>query len=229
MTQDQAATPEEARSAGSSAADDAEDLAVRWRKKNPAAPSPGTSAGPAPYGTEARTDAGMEEAQTSDMNTTVAETNETDWYARFLEEQTRAEEYLGKWQRTAADVSNIRRRHEQDRQEYTRQANAGLIADLLQVLDSYDYALAAMPEDVREQSWAAGMVQIERQLRAVLERAGLTSIEALGTPFDPNVHEALGQEESDQPEDTVVGEFQRGYKLYDRVLRPARVKVAVSH
>jgi len=227
MTQDQAATPEEARSAESSAADDAEDLAVRWRKKNPAAP-PDTSAGPAPHEVEARADAGMKEAQTIDMNTTVAETNETDWYARFLEEQARAEDYLGKWQRTAADVSNIRRRHEQDRQEYTRQANASLITDLLQVLDSYDYALAAMPEDVREQSWASGMLQIERQLRAVLERAGLSSIESLGTPFDPNVHEALGQEESDQPEDTVVGEFQRGYKLYDRVLRPARVKVAIS-
>jgi molecular chaperone GrpE len=124
-------------------------------------------------------------------------------------------------------VANIRRRHEQERQEYMKQANAGLIADLLPVLDSFDRALATIPPELRETTWVDGILIVERQLRAVLERAGLTPIEAQGKRFDPTEHEALMHDEaSDQDEDTVTGEFQRGYKLHDRVLRPAMVKVA---
>ncbi len=151
-----------------------------------------------------------------------------DWRARFEEEQARAEDFLARWQRAAADMSNMRRRHDLDRQEYTRQANATLVRDLLQVLDSFDGALATIPADARDTPWVGGVLQVERQLRAILERNGLTPIEAQGQPFDPTLHEALMQEESDQPADTVIGELQRGYKLHDRVLRPSMVKVAKS-
>ncbi len=140
--------------------------------------------------------------------------------------QSRAEDYLGKWHRVTADMANMRRRHDLDRQEYTRQANAAIMKDLLQVLDSFDGALATIPAEARDTPWVGGVLQVERQLRGLLERNGLTPIEAQGQPFDPTLHEALMQEESDQPADTVVGELQRGYKLHDRVLRPAMVKVA---
>jgi len=149
--------------------------------------------------------------------------------ATFMDQedwQARAEEYLGKWQRAMADVANMRRRHDLDRQEYVKQANAGLLRDLIQVLDSFDGALATIPADARETPWVGGVLQVERQLRGLLERNGLTPIEAQGQPFDPTLHEALMQEESDQPADTVIGELQRGYKLHDRVLRPSMVKVA---
>jgi len=149
-----------------------------------------------------------------------------DWRARVEEEQARAEDFLARWQRAAADMSNMRRRHDLDRQEYTRQANATLVRDLLQVLDSFDGALATIPADARDTPWVGGVLQVERQLRSILERNGLTAIEAQGQPFDPTLHEALMQEESDQPADTVIGELQRGYKLHDRVLRPSMVKVA---
>lgn len=151
-----------------------------------------------------------------------------DWEARALAEQARADDYYGKWQRAAADIANMRRRHEQERQEYMRQANAALIAELLPVLDSFDRALAATPPELREQTWVDGVTLVERQLRVVLERAGLSAIEAEGKPFDPNEHEAIMHEASEQPEGTVTGEFQRGYRLYDRVLRPSMVKVAKS-
>jgi molecular chaperone GrpE len=194
------------REANATAGSAADDRRAAWRTKAPPAQdASGATAGSPTDGAE-----------------------EQDWQARFLEEQARAEDFLTKWQRAAADIANMRRRHELDRQEYTKQANASLMRDLLQVLDSFDYALAAMPADVRESPWVDGILQVERQLRAILERNGLSPIEAQGQPFDPTLHEALMQEESDQPEDTIIGELQRGYKLHDRVLRPSMVKVAKS-
>lgn len=149
-----------------------------------------------------------------------------EWEARLAAEQARADDYLAKWQRAAADMSNMRRRHESDRQEYTRQANATLISELLPVLDSFDRALAAMPTEVEQLPWIDGVKLVARQLHAVMERAGLSVIEAEGRPFDPNEHEAVMHEDSELPEGTVTGELQRGYRLYDRVLRPSMVKVA---
>jgi molecular chaperone GrpE len=186
-----------------------DDIQVPWRKER-ATGSTEATAEPATAGAEATT--ATEEA--------------VDWEARFKAEQAKADDYFAKWQRAAADLANMRRRHEQERQEYMKQANAMLIAELLPVLDSFDRALASMPPDLRELTWIDGIVLVERQLRLVLERAGLMPIEAEGKPFNPTEHEALLHEESDKPEDTVIGELQKGYKLHDRVLRPALVKVA---
>lgn len=184
-----------------------DDVEVVWRKKEmPTANTATTEA------TGTQTSATVEEG--------------ADWEARFKAEQAKADDYFAKWQRAAADMANMRRRHEQDRQEFVKQATALLIEELLPVLDSFDRALETMPAELRELTWVDGVILVERQLRAVLERAGLSVIEAHGKPFDPTEHEALMHEISDQPEDTVTGELQRGYKLYDRVLRPAMVKVA---
>ena len=193
------------------AASSLDDIQVPWRKETATGRTQAT-AEPARAGAEATT--ATEEA--------VA----VDWEARFKAEQAKADDYFAKWQRAAADLANMRRRHEQERQEYMKQANAWLIADLLPVLDSFDRALASMPPDLRELTWIDGIVLVERQLRMVLERAGLTPIEAEGKLFNPTEHEALLHEESDKPEDTVISELQKGYKLHDRVLRPSLVKVA---
>jgi len=152
---------------------------------------------------------------------------DADWHALYLAEQIKADDYLDKWRRSTADMANMRRRHDQDRLETIRQANAALLKAILPVLDSFERAVALAPAEGEEQNWASGVLQIERQLHVVLEREGMARIEAIGKPFDPNEHEALVQEESDLPEDTVTGELQRGYRLHDRVLRPAMVKVAV--
>jgi molecular chaperone GrpE len=151
-----------------------------------------------------------------------------DWKSRYQEEQARADDLFAKLQRAAADMANMRRRHEQDRQEYVKRANEELIRSVLPVLDSFDLALAAIPEDLEDRTWVDGIVLVERQLRGVLERAGVSPIEAGGKVFDPNEHEAVMNEASDQPEGTVTGELQRGYKLHDRVIRPAMVKVATN-
>ena len=107
-----------------------------------------------------------------------------------------------------------------------RFANATLIAKLLGVLDDFDRALEHVPEDAHE-GWVDGVRLVERKLRGVLEGEGVTPIEAMGLPFDPNVHEAVVHEDTaDHPDNQVIGELQRGYRLHDRVLRPALVRVA---
>lgn len=196
---------EERHSTAPPISDAADEVTVLWRKKQ--------SAGSLSAGHPGPDDAAVEEQG-------------VDWQERFKQEQTRADDNFAKWQRTAADIANMRRRHEQERQEYLKQANAMLIGDMLPVLDSFDRALASVPPELREMTWIDGVALVERQLRAVLERHGLSTIEAEGKQFDPNEHEALLHESSEQPADTVIGELQRGYRLHDRVLRPAMVKIA---
>ena len=102
-----------------------------------------------------------------------------------------------------------------------------LLAKLLNVVDDFDRALASTPPELEHLGWIEGLWLVERKLRALLESEGVTPIEAIGKPFDPREHEAAIYEETDSaPEGQVTGEIQRGYRVRDRVLRPALVKVA---
>lgn len=131
------------------------------------------------------------------------------------------------WQRIAADFANFRRRTEQDREQTLGLANEALLSKLLTIADDFDRAIANMPPDLQKLGWAQGIAAIDRKLRLLLESEGLTPIEAVGQPFDPRIHEAVVQEEtSNVPEGTVTSELQRGYRIRDRVLRPAMVAVA---
>ena len=142
------------------------------------------------------------------------------------EARAQGDEHLRAWQRAAADFSNYRRRTDEERETLARFANAALISRLLAVLDDFDRALEHVPQDAHE-GWVDGVRLVERKLRSVLESEGLTPIETVGQPFDPNVHEAVVHEETaDHPDNQVIGELQRGYRLHDRVLRPALVRVA---
>ncbi len=142
-------------------------------------------------------------------------------------ERARSAEYLDNWRRAAADMSNYRKRMEKDASEMTKFANSVLIARLLPVLDDFDRAMQTIPDNLRDLTWIDGVMLIARKMAAVLEAEGLKPIEALNKPFDPNLHEAVIHEETDQHEDgTVITELQKGYKLGDRVLRPTMVKVA---
>jgi molecular chaperone GrpE len=143
-------------------------------------------------------------------------------------EQARAEadENLRSWQRSTADFSNYRRRVDEEREGTAAFANAILISKLLSVVDDFDRALATVPPDVHE-GWLDGIRLVERKLTSTLEAEGVTPIEALGQPFDPNLHEAVVHEETTaHPDNQVIGELQRGYRLHDRVLRPSLVRVA---
>jgi molecular chaperone GrpE len=143
-------------------------------------------------------------------------------------EQTRdqSDEHLRGLQRTAADFANYRRRVDEEREGLSQFSNALLIGKLLAVLDDFDRALETVPQDIHE-GWVDGVRLVERKLRGLLEAEGVRQIDALGQPFDPNLHEAVVYEETaDHPDNQVIGELQRGYRLRDRVLRPSLVRVA---
>ncbi len=142
------------------------------------------------------------------------------------EARGQSEEHLHNWQRSAADFSNYKRRTDDDRATTAQFANALLIGKLLSVLDDFDRALGNVPAEAHE-SWVEGVRLVDRKLRAALESEGVTEIEALGQPFDPNVAEAVVHEDTTEyPDNQVIGELQRGYRLHDRVIRPALVRVA---
>ncbi len=128
-----------------------------------------------------------------------------------------------KWHRSEADLINYRRRAEQEKEEIGKFANTGLMLSLLPVLDDLERAFGSIPDDLATSSWLDGIRLIEQKLRASLEAQGLYEIKALGEPFDPNFHEAVMQGKGE--EGLVVEELQKGYKLLDRVIRPARVVV----
>lgn len=131
-------------------------------------------------------------------------------------------------QRLAADFANYRKRNESDRTDFAKFAKADLISKLLDVVDGYDRAVQAVPRDLEAQPWVEGMRLVERKFRAILQAEGVEPVDAVGTRFDPYLHDAVAQVESDEPEGTVIEEFQKAYRLHDRVIRPALVSVAKS-
>jgi len=142
-------------------------------------------------------------------------------------ERAKANDYLEQWRRSAADFANFKRRTEQDRAEMAKLFNEALVKALLPALDNFERALATVPEDLKSHGWVEGVSLTEKQLRAALEKEGLCAIEAVGQKFDPNLHEAVAHDVSDEHEDdSVIEEFQKGYKLHDRVIRPSMVKVS---
>jgi len=128
--------------------------------------------------------------------------------------------------RLAADFDNFKKRSRQEHLDIIQHASADLIGRLLPGLDDLRHALANQPEGVDE-AWVRGLELTLRKIEDALGAHGLEPIESVGARFDPKLHEAIGHEESaEHPEDTVVSELRRGYRIHDRVVRPALVRVA---
>ncbi len=139
------------------------------------------------------------------------------------EERARVEDYRNQLLRARADYINLKRRGEQEKADAVKFGNAMLILSLLPILDDFERALDNVSAKLAGLTWVEGVSIIYRKYRAALETHGLTEIKAVGEPFDPNLHEAILFVEGE--EGKVVEEVQKGYKLYDRVIRPALVKV----
>ncbi|RMF44086.1 MAG: nucleotide exchange factor GrpE [Anaerolineae bacterium] len=143
------------------------------------------------------------------------------------EAQAQAQEYLDGWQRARADFANYKRRVERDREQMQRDATARVVQRYLPIVDDLERALQNRPAEGEGAAWAEGIELIYRKLLAALEADGVLPMEAEGQPFDPNLHEAIMQEESDDHESGYIIEvLQKGYLIGERVLRPALVKVA---
>jgi molecular chaperone GrpE len=130
-----------------------------------------------------------------------------------------------------AETQNVRRRLEQEKQTAATYAATGFARDMLSVKDNLDRALAAVPEDLRQdermKSLLAGIEATGRELDTVFQRNGITRVEAVGQPLDPHRHQAMIEVPSDEAEPgTIVQEMQAGYMIKDRLLRPALVGVA---
>lgn len=131
--------------------------------------------------------------------------------------------------RAVAEFDNARKRAAREREELIRGANESLIRELLPVLDNFERALQVARGDAGAVAVTAGVELIQRELLRVLEKFGVTAFSSVGTPFDPERHEAVARvPAAGRPEMTVVGETARGYLLNGRVLRPAMVTVAMN-
>ncbi|MBC8429464.1 MAG: nucleotide exchange factor GrpE [Dehalococcoidia bacterium] len=165
-----------------------------------------------------------EEGQAKEVEPGVAEIEDIETLKKILtEEKGKVESYLANWQRTQADFINYKRRSEQEKEEIGKFANAMLLLNLLPILDDLERAFTSIPPHLIKLSWVDGIKLIERKLWASLEAQGLSQIKALGEPFDPKLHEAAMH--ANGKEGIVIEELQKGYKLHDRVIRPAMVVV----
>jgi molecular chaperone GrpE len=141
-----------------------------------------------------------------------------------------ADEYLGALQRERAEFLNFKRRTAEERQRDLGLAAEDLIRKVLALADDFDRAIDARPDSIATDPWFEGVSAIDRKLRQLLESEGVTPIDAApGTPFDPRDHEAIANVPgTGRPEGEIVEHIRRGYRLRDRVLRPALVAVAAG-
>jgi molecular chaperone GrpE len=145
------------------------------------------------------------------------------------ERAAKADEHWDRLLRTTADFDNFKKRAARERTEAVQFANAALLQKLLPVLDSFEMALTAVQtaKDEKTNSLQTGITMVQSQLKNILVESGLEEIDAAGKPFDPALHEAVSQQETaDVPEGKVVQQIRKGYKLRERLLRPAAVIVA---
>jgi molecular chaperone GrpE len=143
---------------------------------------------------------------------------------QLAESQSQAAEYKDGWQRALADFQNYKRRVDAESKDTYQNAVGNIVKRYLPILDDLERALQEKPADL---PWADGIELISRKLKTILENEGLKCIEAEGQPFDPNFHEAIGQEPAEGVESgTVIGVIRQGYMLGERVIRPAMVRVA---
>jgi molecular chaperone GrpE len=129
--------------------------------------------------------------------------------------------------RSQADFENYKKRSAREKEEAIKYANSSLLERLVSIIDNFELGLAAAKEQGEQSPIYSGMVLVQKQLNDLLAENGLQPIEAEGRKFDPNVHEAIAHEPSDQvPEGIVLRQTRRGYRFKDRLLRPAKVVVS---
>jgi molecular chaperone GrpE len=140
--------------------------------------------------------------------------------------QAEVEKYRDQALRAAADLENYRKRMIREKEEAIRYANAGLIEKLLPILDNFELGLDAARGDAAAKGIVDGFAMVHRQLGDFLVSSGLQPIDAVGHPFDPKFHEALGHETDASQEDGIVlRQLRRGYRLSERLIRPSSVIV----
>jgi len=144
---------------------------------------------------------------------------------KLKEAEAKAKEYLDGWQRSQADFANLRKRDEEARVEFLKFANAGLMAELMPVLDSLELSL--LHPSTSSGQVATGLEVIYKQLLSVLKTNGLEEMNPVGEQFDPRKHESIGVVVAEKPEDDhkILEVMQKGYILSGKIIRPAKVRI----
>ena len=146
-------------------------------------------------------------------------------FKRSRETNERLKETHDRFLRTAAEFENFKKRAQKEKEDATKFGIERLLKDFLPVMDNLERALDHAEQHALSQV-IEGVRLVQKLFENALAKHGVVGFSAVGKPFDPSVHEALMQQESDQPPGTVVSEMSRGYKLNDRLVRPAAVVVA---
>ena len=148
--------------------------------------------------------------------------------SEIAEAKAQADDYLTALQRERAEFLNFKRRTSEERERDLGLAAEDLIRKVLVLADDFDRAIEARPESIATNPWFDGVAAIDRKLRMLIESEGVSPIDAdPGTPFDPRAHEAIANVPgTGRAEGEIVEQLRRGYRLRDRVLRPALVAVA---
>ncbi|WP_067837087.1 nucleotide exchange factor GrpE [Amphibacillus sediminis] len=170
-----------------------------------------------------------EEEVVTDVEQELVDDNDHDSEAvsdELKQLEAEKEEIYQKLLRIQAEYDNFRKRTQREKAADLKYKSQSLVTELLPVVDNFERALQTKPDSEQAQSFVEGIEMVYRQLQTALEKEGVEVIETVGQPFDPNVHQAVLQVEDDSYEsNTVVEEMQKGYRLKDRVIRPAMVKV----
>lgn len=146
---------------------------------------------------------------------------------RLEQAEARAAEYMDSWKRAAADYQNFKKQQERERQNWIALSNAALLMKVLPVIDDLDTAVMKVENEIRKTAWFEGVALILKKLDNALEEIGVTEIDAKGKKFDPNLHEAVLEEDDEKTESGHITDvIQRGYQLNGKLIRPAMVKVA---
>ena len=171
-------------------------------------------------------DKGIEE-ETEDIEVSKEEnTGISELETKLEAAEKMAEENLAGWQRAKADFVNYKKEQEKMFGEFRRYASEDMIISLLPTVDSFALATKHLPEELKDSDWVEGVVCIKGMFENFLKEAGVIEIKALGEKFDPNIFEAVGEEESEAASGTVIEEMQKGYRMGDKVIRAAKVKIA---
>jgi molecular chaperone GrpE len=138
----------------------------------------------------------------------------------------KTENYLSDLKRVQADFVNYKKRVEEDKKNWLKFANVGLITKLIPVLDNFKRAGAHLPEDLKDNEFVKGVMAIEKQFERIMEEEGVEKIETKDQAFDPKWHEVMFYEVSELPEGQIIEELEAGYRLGDSVIKPSKVKVS---
>ncbi|MBA4392087.1 MAG: nucleotide exchange factor GrpE [Desulfobacca sp.] len=152
---------------------------------------------------------------------------ETDIETKLQEKEKEAKEHYDRYLRLSAELENFKKRAEKEKGETYKFANENLVKDLLPVLDNLERALEHGREPANHKALLEGVEMTHKGFGAVLEKYGITLVDAMGEQFDPNHHEAvMVQEDAQSPAGVVISQLQKGYRLHNRLIRPAMVVVS---